>query len=333
MKTKHALVSLILFNVVLIAGCTQAANRTNASMAATIIETPIVPTITAPNAYILIQKNMNNPDFVILDVRTQDEFNTGYIAGAANIDYESSQFNKDINQLDKSKQYLVYCRTGIRGAFAAQIMMGLAFEKVQNLTGGITAWIQDGYPVIGTTTTDSTPTQSVTTEPTKLPNGLQLQLSVNSTKLNSGEALQITVSEYNALATTNNLSCGKSWSIAGLALGACPNAYVQPFGVTVFQGRYTSQNISQGTPLDIFAPVACPNYNRLITEYIFQPNSTDAYVMPVCFITPATPMSAQITVNGTYTQGNTLHPLDPGFYTIVAGDEWGNTEFLYVSVE
>ena len=69
--------------------------------------------------------------------------------------------------------------------------------------------------------------------------------------------------------------------------------------ITIFQGRYTAQNISQGTPLDIFAPVACPNYSRLITEYIFQPNSMDAYAMPVCFITPATPMSAQITINGT----------------------------------
>jgi rhodanese-related sulfurtransferase len=333
MKIKHTLVPLILLNIVLIAGCTQAANRTNGSTAATAIETPTVPTITVPDAYILIQENTNNPDFVILDVRTQSEFDTGYIAGAINIDYESSQFNTDISQFDKSKQYLVYCRTGIRGAFATQIMMGLGFEKVQNLTGGITAWIQDGYPVLGTATTDLTSTQSITTAPAQLPNGLELQVAVNTTILNPGEALQITVSEYNTLTTTNDLTCGKNWSITGLALGACPNAYVQPFGVTIFKGRYTAQNFSQATPLDIFAPVACPNYSRLITDYIFQPDSMDAYVMPVCFITVATPMSAQVTVNGTYTQGTKLQLLDLGVYTIVAGDEWGNIEFLYFNVE
>ena len=333
MKMKHALVSLILFNVVLIAGCTQATSQTSSSPPATIITTPNVPTITVPDAYILIQENINNPDFVILDVRSQSEFDTGYIASATNIDYESSQFNTDISQFDKSKQYLVYCRTGIRGAFATQIMMGLGFEKVQNLTGGITAWIQDGYPVIGTATTDLTPTQSITTAPAQLPNGLQLRVSVNTTSLNPGEALQITVTEYNTLATTNDLTCGTSWSITGLALGACPNAYIQPFGIALFKGRYTTQNISQATPLDIFAPVACPNYSRLITDYIFQPDSMDAYVMPVCFITMATPMSAQVTVNGTYIQGTKLQLLDLGVYTIVAGDEWGNIDFLYVNVE
>jgi hypothetical protein len=56
-------------------------------------------------------------------------------------------------------------------------------------------------------------------------------------------------------------------------------------------------------------------------------------VMPVCYLTPATPMSANITVNGIYTRGNQLNPLIPGVYTIVAGDEWGNLEFLYIKVE
>jgi hypothetical protein len=47
----------------------------------------------------------------------------------------------------------------------------------------------------------------------------------------------------------------------------------------------------------------------------------------------ATPMSAQVTVNGTYIQGTKLQLLDLGVYTIVAGDEWGNIDFLYVNVE
>ncbi len=339
MKIKYwlpAISWLFLLNILFLAGCGQATTQSSSSPLMTITTTPNVPTITAPDAYNLIQKYIGNPNFVILDVRTAGEFNSGYIAGAINIDYESTQFNADISKLDRNKQYLVYCRTGIRGAFATQIMMSLGFKEVQNLTGGITAWIQDGYSVSGSTTTESTLVQPITTTPTttpaQLPNGLQLQVSVNTTSLNPGEALQINVSEYNILPTSNDISCGKNWAVDGLTLGACPNVYVQPFGVAVFQGRYTAQNISQATPLDIFAPVACPNYSRLITDYIFQPGSMDAYVMPVCFITQATPMSAQVTVNGIYKQGTQLYPLDPGVYTIVAGDEWGNIEFLYISV-
>jgi hypothetical protein len=156
---------------------------------------------------------------------------------------------------------------------------------------------------------------------------------VNGTTLSSGQALQISVSEYNTLSVTNNVSAEKNWAVGGLTLGVCPNIYVQPFGMAVFQGRYTAPTISQGTPLHIFAPVACPNYIRLITSYIFLPESIDAAVMPGGDLTSATPMSANITVNGIYTQGTQSHPMDSGLYAIVAGDEWGTIEFVYVTVK
>jgi hypothetical protein len=44
-------------------------------------------------------------------------------------------------------------------------------------------------------------------------------------------------------------------------------------------------------------------------------------------------MSANITVNEIYTEGIQSHPLDPGLYTVVAGDEWGSLEFLYITIE
>ena len=71
----------------------------------------------------------------------------------------------------------------------------------------------------------------------------------------------------------------------------------------------------------------------MIIGYVFLPNSINAAVMPGGDVSSATPMSADITVKGVYTEGNQLNPLDPGVYTIVAGDEWGTLEFLYVSVE
>jgi rhodanese-related sulfurtransferase len=327
MKMRHGLSVVLSFFIlisVLMAGCSQTTTQTTTTSSTTVTTTPNVPTITTPDAYNLIQQNLNNPDFIILDVRTADEFNSGHIAGAINIDYESQQFTADVSKLDKNKQYLVYCATGIRGAAATQIMMSLGFTDVQNMAGGITAWIQDGYPTVGLTTATTTSAQSE--------NGLQLRVSVNASSLTSGKALQITLSEYNTLSTTNNVSAEKNWGIDGLTTGACPNTSVLPFGVAVFNGQYTAQNISQATPLDIFAPVACPQYIRLITSYIFLPHSINAAVMPGGDVSSPTPMSANITVDGTYKQGTQLTPLVPGVYTIVAGDEWGMLEFIYINV-
>jgi rhodanese-related sulfurtransferase len=327
-KMRHSLLSISLFFVsisVLIAGCSQIKTQTTSTSSTIPTTTANVPTITAPDAYNLIQQNLNNPNFIILDVRTADEFNSGHIAVAININYESQQFTADVSKLDKNKQYLVYCATGIRGAAATQIMMSFGFTDVQNMTGGITAWIQDGYPTVGLATATTTSAQSE--------NGLQLQVSVNASSLTSGKALQITLSEYNTLYTTNNVSAEKNWGIDGLTTGACPNISVLPFGVAVYQGQYTAQNVSKGTPLDIFAPVACPMYVRLINGYTFLPDSINAAVMPGGDLTTPTPMLAKITVDGTYTQGTQLTPLVPGVYTIVAGDEWGMLEFLYISVK
>jgi rhodanese-related sulfurtransferase len=350
MKIRYLLTSLILPSVVLITACSQATTQTTSTPVSVTSTTTTsnVPTITAPDAYNLIQQNISNPNFIIIDVRTADEFNSGHIAGAINIDYESAQFTADVSLLDKTNQYLVYCKTGIRGAAATQIMVGLGFINVQNIAGGITAWIQDGYPVTAPVTTQSTTssptvtTTSTTTQPsTTTPltttvqsmNGLQLQISINATSLTPGEPLQIAISEYNALSTGNNVAAATNWKVNGLTIGACPNINMLPFGVAVFQGSYNDQNISQGTPLKLFGAVPCPQLMRLITGYDFLPNSNNAAIMPGGDIATPTPMATTETVNGTYSQGFQLTPFPTGTYTVVAGDEWGTLEFLYFTVE
>jgi hypothetical protein len=229
-------------------------------------------------------------------------------------------------------------------------MVGLGFKNVQNLAGGITAWIQDEYPVTAPTATESTttspavPTTSTTTQPTTTTpstttvqsmNGLQLQVSVNATNLTPGESLQIGISEYNTLSTINDVTAATNWGVNGLALGACPNINEQPFGVSVFQGNYTSQNISQATSLDIYAATSCPQFIKLITEYDFLPDSIFATPMPTGYLPPPPPMAAMqaiVNVIGNYTQQTQLNPLVPGPYTVVAGDEWGALIFLHFTV-
>ncbi|UJH91136.1 rhodanese-like domain-containing protein [Antarcticibacterium sp. 1MA-6-2] len=77
----------------------------------------------------------------ILDVRTEEEFIEGYIPEATNIDiYKGQGFIDRINELDKSKNYYVYCRSGARSAQACALMDQQGFQNAYNLMGGITEW-------------------------------------------------------------------------------------------------------------------------------------------------------------------------------------------------
>ena len=78
---------------------------------------------------------------VILDVRTEDEFSEGVIPGAFNIDiYKGQGFIYALEELDKSKNYYGYCRSGGRSGQACLIMSQLGFENTYNLLGGIMNW-------------------------------------------------------------------------------------------------------------------------------------------------------------------------------------------------
>jgi rhodanese-related sulfurtransferase len=93
----------------------------------------------------LISKHINDPDFVVLDIRTPDEFSTGHIPGAINIDYYSPDFSEQIRGLEKIKEYLLYCRTGNRSGKALDIMKKFEFRKVYHLTAGIVGWQSAGF--------------------------------------------------------------------------------------------------------------------------------------------------------------------------------------------
>ena len=84
-------------------------------------------------------KKMNLDDITILDVRTPGEVQQGAIPGAININL-FGDFMNEINKLDKSKTYLVYCRSGHRSAQAANKMASAGFAKIYNLLGGYNQW-------------------------------------------------------------------------------------------------------------------------------------------------------------------------------------------------
>ncbi len=78
---------------------------------------------------------------VILDVRTVDEFEEIAIPNSLNIDiYKGQDFLDEVNKLDKTKNYYVYCKAGGRSNQACLLMNQLGFDKTFNLLGGITEW-------------------------------------------------------------------------------------------------------------------------------------------------------------------------------------------------
>jgi rhodanese-related sulfurtransferase len=94
----------------------------------------------------LLGKRSGDPGFVLLDVRTQKEFDAERIAGAVIVDYNSPAFRDKIAKLDRSKSYLVYCRTGNRTNGAVKVMRELGFPDVSVFPGGITKWKEAGFP-------------------------------------------------------------------------------------------------------------------------------------------------------------------------------------------
>jgi len=86
-------------------------------------------------------KAQEDSNGVILDVRTADEFNRGIIPGAINIDiYKGQGFIDEVEKLDKSKNYYVYCAAGARSGNACNVMKEMGFNTAYNLTGGISQW-------------------------------------------------------------------------------------------------------------------------------------------------------------------------------------------------
>ncbi|MBC7438808.1 MAG: rhodanese-like domain-containing protein [Flavobacterium sp.] len=80
-------------------------------------------------------------DAVILDVRTSEEFIEGFIENAINIDiYKGQGFIYELENLDKNKNYYVYCKAGGRSAQACSIMNEMGFQNAYNLIGGILNW-------------------------------------------------------------------------------------------------------------------------------------------------------------------------------------------------
>lgn len=76
----------------------------------------------------------------LLDVRTPEEFSSGHIENATNVNWNGDDFVAKAEKYDKSKPVFVYCKVGGRSAQAADKLAELGFKEIYNLDGGIMKW-------------------------------------------------------------------------------------------------------------------------------------------------------------------------------------------------
>ena len=104
--------------------------------------------ISARTAKDLIQQNLSNPDFIVLDIRTPREFDGGHIAGAQNIDFYAQTFAQEFRSLDLEKTYLIYCRSGNRSRQLMGAVEKMPFKKVFHMRSGLVDWVGQGFKLI-----------------------------------------------------------------------------------------------------------------------------------------------------------------------------------------
>jgi len=85
----------------------------------------------------------NNPEAVVLDIRTPKEYAEGHIPDAINIDYKADSFQSELEKLDRDTTYLMHCRSGRRSANSLEIFEKLGFRHVIHMDDGILGWQED----------------------------------------------------------------------------------------------------------------------------------------------------------------------------------------------
>ncbi|MCB4792273.1 MAG: rhodanese-like domain-containing protein [Elusimicrobia bacterium] len=104
--------------------------------------------LNSEKAFSLIQSHKDNKDFVIIDMRTPEEFSSGHIQNAVNIDFYGNDFKAKVSELDKNKTYFIYCRSGNRSGLAFGVMKKADIKSVYNLKNGILDWDSEKYPLV-----------------------------------------------------------------------------------------------------------------------------------------------------------------------------------------
>lgn len=132
-KKRIAVIILAIMGTLCINGC-----QTNVSSEENIAVENVYMKISAEDA----KEIMDTKDFVLIDVREEDEYAQGHIEGAILIPYGEIEERAESELTDKEQTILIYCRSGRRSAIAAQSLAELGYTDVRDF-GGIMDWPYD----------------------------------------------------------------------------------------------------------------------------------------------------------------------------------------------
>ena len=91
---------------------------------------------------------IQNTDYILVDVRTLEEYESGHIQDAVNFDFYSESFKNDILTLEKSSSIILYCRTQNRSIKTANFLKENGFKEIAVIKGGITSWVKNGNNLV-----------------------------------------------------------------------------------------------------------------------------------------------------------------------------------------
>ena len=116
--------------------------------AASITEDGIYQNISPKKAFDLITNQNDDRDIVILDVRSEYEYQHSHISGSVLLDFFSDAFIPKLEKLVREKTYIVFCKIGVRSKWTMELMKKMGFNKVYNIVGGEDQWTKDSLPYV-----------------------------------------------------------------------------------------------------------------------------------------------------------------------------------------
>ncbi|MDG2088566.1 MAG: rhodanese-like domain-containing protein [Arenicellaceae bacterium] len=90
---------------------------------------------------------LQRSDHIIIDVSTNSEFAKGHLPGALNLPLEELQKNPSKLNKHKNKNLIFTCPNGNKSITAGKCLKKLGFEKLYHLSGGLTAWERESFPI------------------------------------------------------------------------------------------------------------------------------------------------------------------------------------------
>ncbi len=159
---------------------------------------------------------------------------------------------------------------------------------------------------------------------------LKFSLSVNPMIVKQNQSVAIDITLNNTSQDTIFKAYNSRLTMDMLTRGPCD--WLEPFGIAMFEGNYSLDNIKDGKPISLWAG---GTYNcqmiTYITGYSWQPSSDK--VTETGGLNYAREMKYHDSFGGFYGDNNTVHKFAPGEYTVVAGDEWGHLAMQHFIVE